>query len=557
MTPGSRQEGWVALREGRWADARDAFERAIADDAAPDAYEGLSWAAWWLDDADAVRNAREQAYRLYRQIGDPASAGRMAVWLAADEVDFRGALAVANGWLGRARTLLDPLPIGPDHGWLSFHEGYVALVCGEIDKAEERGARAAQLGQELRVPDLEMLGLALRGSTLVGRARVDEGMRCLDEATAMALAGEAAIPISGAWTFCFLVSACTAILDFQRAYEWCDRIAEFADRFGSRYMLAFCRAEYGAVHLWRGRWRDAEHVLEASVEDFAQSRPAMVGWPLVALAELRRRQARTDEATRLLDRAGPSSDAQVCRARLALDGGDADHAVAILERVLRQMPAHRELQRVPAVELLLRARLARGKDDRAGEALEELRGIQERVGTGPMRASVDRAAGMIVAAGRDYARARALLEDAVDGFEASGAPYESAVSRIELGTALLALGDVEAARRELEHARASLRDLGALADARRADELLATVSVPASVPGEARASAEAVTPRERQVLALLSEGLSNRQIGERLGVSEHTVHRHVTNILRKLDLPSRAAAAAHAVRSGLVEPGGA
>jgi DNA-binding CsgD family transcriptional regulator len=36
-------------------------------------------------------------------------------------------------------------------------------------------------------------------------------------------------------------------------------------------------------------------------------------------------------------------------------------------------------------------------------------------------------------------------------------------------------------------------------------------------------------------------------------VSEHTVHRHVTNLLRKLDLPTRAAAAAHAVRSGLLE----
>ena len=34
--------------------------------------------------------------------------------------------------------------------------------------------------------------------------------------------------------------------------EWCDRIAQFAERYGSRYMLAFCRAEYGAVHLWLG-----------------------------------------------------------------------------------------------------------------------------------------------------------------------------------------------------------------------------------------------------------------------------------------------------------------
>jgi DNA-binding NarL/FixJ family response regulator len=321
-------------------------------------------------------------------------------------------------------------------------------------------------------------------------------------------------------------------------------------------MLAFCRAEYGAVHLWRGRWRDAEHVLEASVEDFARSRPAMVGWPLVALAELRRRQARTDEATRLLDRAGPSLDAQICRARLAIDGGDADHAVALLERVLRQMPVHRELQRVPVLELLVRVRLTRGEHGRAGKLLEELRGIQERVGTGPMRASANRAAGLVVAA-RDPAQARALLEDAVDGFETSGVPYESAVSRIELGTILLALGDVEPARRELEHASASLRALGALADARRADELLATGSVQVHVPGEAREPTERVTPRERQVLALLAEGLSNRRIGERLGVSEHTVHRHVTNILRKLDLPSRAAAAAHAVRAGLAEPGDA
>jgi len=55
------------------------------------------------------------------------------------------------------------------------------------------------------------------------------------------------------------------------------------------------------------------------------------------------------------------------------------------------------------------------------------------------------------------------------------------------------------------------------------------------------------------VLRLLAEGLTNRQLAERLVISEHTVHRHVTNILRKLELPSRTAAAAHAARSGLLE----
>jgi LuxR family transcriptional regulator, maltose regulon positive regulatory protein len=70
-----------------------------------------------------------------------------------------------------------------------------------------------------------------------------------------------------------------------------------------------------------------------------------------------------------------------------------------------------------------------------------------------------------------------------------------------------------------------------------------------AVPG--RPPAGEVTPREREVLALLADGLTNRQIAERLVLSEHTVHRHVANILRKLDLPSRAAAAAHAARAGL------
>ncbi len=68
-----------------------------------------------------------------------------------------------------------------------------------------------------------------------------------------------------------------------------------------------------------------------------------------------------------------------------------------------------------------------------------------------------------------------------------------------------------------------------------------------------RGPIERLTERQREVLALMAEGRSNAGIAERLVLSEHTVHRHVTNILRKLDLPSRTAAAAFAVRSGLLD----
>jgi LuxR family maltose regulon positive regulatory protein len=541
--------GWAELGEGRWEAARGSFEQALALEETPEGLEGLSWAAWWLDDAEVVFDARERAYREYRTRGDAASAARMAAWLACDQLDFRGAVAVANGWLARAHRLLDPLEPGPDHGWLAFLEGYLAHASGETAIAGELARQSAAVGRRLDVSDLEMLGLALEGATLVACARMDEGMRCLDEATATALEGQAEIPISSAWTCCFLVTACTAVRDYERAFEWCDRIAEFAQRYGSRYMLAFCRAEYGAVHLWRGRWGEAEEVLEASIEDFSRSRPAYVGAPLVGLAELRRRQGRAEEAARLLDQAGPSETANLCRARMALDGGKALRALELVERVLRKVPERRTLDRAPALELLIRARITRGELDEARASLAGLREIQRRVGTAPLRACADLAEGMLAAAVGDHERARPLLEDAVDRFDRAGGPFEAAQARVELATTLLALDRSAAAEREAGAALTSLLELGAESEAERVRRILDA----SARDGRGRPPLPEVTPREREVLGLLAEGLTNRQIAERLVVSEHTVHRHVTNILRKLDLPSRTAAAAHAVRSGLLD----
>ena len=54
------------------------------------------------------------------------------------------------------------------------------------------------------------------------------------------------------------------------------------------------------------------------------------------------------------------------------------------------------------------------------------------------------------------------------------------------------------------------------------------------------------------MLALVAEGLSDKEIAERLVLSPHTVHRHVANVRTKLRQPSRAAAAAHATRTGLI-----
>jgi DNA-binding CsgD family transcriptional regulator len=60
-----------------------------------------------------------------------------------------------------------------------------------------------------------------------------------------------------------------------------------------------------------------------------------------------------------------------------------------------------------------------------------------------------------------------------------------------------------------------------------------------------------LTPREREVVTLVAQGLPNIQIGRRLGISSHTAHFHVSNILFKLGVERRTGIAAFAIRSGL------
>jgi DNA-binding NarL/FixJ family response regulator len=83
------------------------------------------------------------------------------------------------------------------------------------------------------------------------------------------------------------------------------------------------------------------------------------------------------------------------------------------------------------------------------------------------------------------------------------------------------------------------------------DPALTSATVPAR-DRESPPSVEELTPREVEVLQLLAEGLPNKQVARRLGLSEHTVKFHVNAILSKLDAHSRTEAVTRAVRLGLI-----
>ena len=95
-----------------------------------------------------------------------------------------------------------------------------------------------------------------------------------------------------------------------------------------------------------------------------------------------------------------------------------------------------------------------------------------------------------------------------------------------------------------------LQKLGATREAERAASLLREVTV--GTRTRAPASTSRLTAKEIEVLRLAAQGLTDKEIAARLHRSEHTIHRHVANILTRLDLQSRTAAVAYAAREGLL-----
>ena len=75
------QAGQEALDRGAWEQASACFQKALKREETPAALEGLGLAAEWLDDAATTFDARERAYRLYRQQGQGVAAARVAIWL--------------------------------------------------------------------------------------------------------------------------------------------------------------------------------------------------------------------------------------------------------------------------------------------------------------------------------------------------------------------------------------------------------------------------------------------------------------------------------------------
>jgi DNA-binding NarL/FixJ family response regulator len=187
--------------------------------------------------------------------------------------------------------------------------------------------------------------------------------------------------------------------------------------------------------------------------------------------------------------------------------------------------------------------LAVGAIQDARDACCELEEIAESFGIGVLSAMAEHARGAVVLADGDAQAALGSLRHAWQVWQEVEVPYLAARVRVLMGLACRALGDDDGGELELDAARAVFTQMGATPDLVRIDSL--TQRAPSGRP-------QGLTPRELQVLRLVATGKTNKAIATELFVSEKTVDRHVSNIFRKLNVPSRAAATAYAYEHKLL-----
>ena len=533
--------GYEALASGGWEEARDAFADALETGDTPEILDGLGRALWWLRDEREAIVHRERAYAGFRRDGELARAARIALWLSREYALVFGNDAAARGWLSRAERLLQDVAPGAEQGWLDLARSEGAR---SPDESAELAGRALQAALEVDDSDLELRALAQLGLAEVSLGRIDEGLAHLDEAMAAATSGEPATLETFADVCCLLMLACERAGDAERPQQWSSVLEEFVRRYDHVTLLAFCRTCCADVFAANGRVDAAEEELVAAIRELSEAgqRSRCVN-PAARLAEIRVLQGRFGEADELLAGFEEEPDATRAAVALRLARGQTEAAAALLERRLVELGPGNVLG-APLLEQLVDANLAGGRIDEAERVAEELAALAGRSGRERIAAMGALARGRVAMAAGNAEVAASLLRDAVNGFAALGLRLDAARARHALARALA--GD----SRELavDMARQARNELDALGASREADAAAAFLrSLGAKEPAAPRSSG-LLTRREAEVLALVADGLSNRELAERLFISPKTAEHHVSRILGKLGVKTRAEATAWAVR---------
>ncbi|HMR30723.1 MAG TPA: LuxR C-terminal-related transcriptional regulator [Geminicoccaceae bacterium] len=541
--PDELERGRSCYEHRAWGDAYQAF--LLADRAAgleADDLELLAMSAYLIGRDDEYLAVQERAFHAHLEAGRRIRAVRCAFWLGL-RLFLRGETGRATGWLARAQRLLEGHEDDcAERGYLLLPLVDQHLAVGDHAAAYDVAASAAEIGERCREADLVACARHEQGRIQIQQGQIAEGLALLDEAMVAVTAGELS-PLMTGLIYCSVIEACQQVYALDRAREWTSALTQWCE--GQPQIVAFtgvCLVHRAEIMQLRGAWR-------AAIEEARRARERSKGANRLATAAAFYQQAEVhrlrgefvaaERAYRNASQAGLEPQPGLALLRLAQ--GDPNTAASAIRRLVSTTMSR--LERTRLLPACIEIMLAVDNVEEARTACRELEEMAESFDAAAVAAMAAHGRGSVELAEGDARAALGSLRRAFELWQRLDVPYAVARVRVLLGEAYRSLGDDDGGRLELEAARALFERLGAAPDLAHIDS---------SARDATSGRPHGLTPRELQVLRLVAAGNTNKAIAAELSLSEKTVDRHVSNMLTKLDVPSRAAATAYAYEHKLI-----
>lgn len=537
------EQGREAFRQQNWAEAYTLLISADHDKTLPPPdLEQLAKAAYLAGKESVCTDCWSRAHHEYLSRQKINEAVRCAFWIGMIFFNH-GDHAQGGGWIARAERILDDYrEKGPEQGFLLVPKALQQLREGAPEKAYELFDQASQLGVRFNNPDLATLGRLGRGQALIHQNNIKEGVELFDEAMVSVVSDEVS-PIVAGIVYCAVIDTCKKIYDWKRAREWTKALTRWcASQPGLVPYRGQCLVRRAEIMQLHGKWTEAMKEVQLACETLQDSSPPATGEAYYRQGELYRLRGNffnAEESYRQAHQWGRNPQPGFALLRLAQGQIDAAEAAIRPIEKEKQDPISRSGILPAYIEIMLAA----DNSEEAQAAAVELSDIAKDLDAPFLNAISNRARGIVLLSTGKPGAALIKLRLAWTLFNRLEASYETACTQLYIGLASRKLGDNDTAEIELEAAKATFGQLGATADIKKVNSLIRQNS---------SGDLHGLTPREFEVLRLLVTGQTNKAIAAKLYISERTVDRHVSNILSKLNVPSRAAATAYAYKHDLM-----
>jgi DNA-binding CsgD family transcriptional regulator len=543
-------EAQAAFDRGEWGNAyRGLAQVAAGGELSVDDLDRLATAAYLIGRDEEAFTHWARAHHDTAAAGDVIRAVRFGARLAS-VIGFKGDIGRASGWAERTRRFVDDAQLDcVETGYLD----HAAATCrvfetGDVAGAAAMFARARKTGQRFRDRELVALAQIGEGRCLIYLGDVAEGVALLDEGIVAVEAGDVS-PINTGDAYCTVIDGCHELFDLRRCHAWATSFTRWCDAQPDLVLYrGQCLLHRADVMLLRGEWTiGADEAIEACRRLAEPVNLLTLGRAHYLAGDYHRLRGAFDEAEAAYETANEyGCEPQPGLSLLRLAQGDHRTADASIRRQLAEAPG--PVARARVLDAYIQIVLAGYDLTAAGAAAEDLAGVAASLGSDFLRAQASRANGAIHLAAGEPAQALVALRGARRGWSELEAPYDAARTRVLIAAACRALGDSDGEALELRAARVAFANLGAAPD-------LAELDAPPPRATE-RELPGGLTNREAEILSLVAAGMTNRAIANDLAVSEKTVASHISHILTKLNVPSRASATAYAYNHGLIGPSG-